>query len=251
MTPLGVAIRLGRLFEFHVSALSRHPSRTLLGLPEPDLVIDVGANVGQFARLVRQRFPSARLVCVEPLPSAFATLQRWANTDGHAQAVNCAAGSEEGTLPMNVCVDYEVSSSLLATTETTEATYPATKRQDRIVVPVWPLDRILTDCGVIPTSRTLLKLDVQGFELQVLAGAPKTLGQIGALLTEVNLAPLYEGQADFAAIFEAMKVYGLEYAGNFDQSYDKEGAVVYLDALFRSKSSWVSRPGFTCEGAVG
>lgn len=233
MTPLGIAVRTGRLLGLHVSPLSQHPAQTFLGLPAPDLIIDVGANIGQFAKEARRRFPYSRIVSIEPLPSAFATLAGRAKEDGNAIAINCAVGSVEATLPMNLCIDYDVSSSLLATTDVGVATYPETARQEVVDVPVRRIDDILRDAGVTVTARTLLKLDVQGFEEQALAGAPETLSRVGALLSEINIASIYEGQADFAGIYDRARSAGMYYVGNVAQNYGKDGQVVYLDALFR------------------
>lgn len=229
MTPLGIAVRLGRLLGLHVSPLSQHPSRTMLGISEPDTIIDVGANIGQFAQEARRCFPRARLVSIEPLPSAFAKLERWAREDGNATAINCAVGAEEAVLPMNVCVDYEVSSSLLATSAAGVETYPVIGRQTLLEVPVRRLDDIVS-CA---SDRNLLKIDVQGFEEAALTGAQQTLAKVAAVLVEINLTSIYEGQATFAGIYERMTSAGLSYAGNYSQSYGRNGHVVYIDALFQ------------------
>lgn len=226
--------RLAAAFGIHASRLAKHPATTVLGLRNRpiDLIVDVGANTGQFAQEMRRHFPAAHIISVEPLPEAYAQLSRWTQNDGNASAINCALGEAEAVLPINLHVDHPASSSLLATRPEGLAAYPRMEQQTLVEVPVHRLDDVLLGTGRAVGLNTLVKLDVQGFEEQVMRGAPLTLARAGALLTEVSIDPLYAGQAEFFALCRLAEAAGLRYVGNYSQHLADDGHVIFLDALF-------------------
>lgn len=234
MTLPSQARKIAARFGIHVDRLSRQPATTMLGLTNRplDLIIDVGANLGQFAREMRGKFPAAHIVSFEPNPQAFAELDAWAKADGNARAINCAIGEAEGILEMNVHVDHTPSSSLLSTSEREMSLFPQTKRQERVSVQVRRLDDVLAEHAITVGPSAFLKFDVQGFEEKAMRGAPKTMAAIGAMLTEVLLENLYEGQADFLNLALLARDAGLRYAGNLEQVVGDDGQVMWLDALF-------------------
>jgi len=229
-----LAQRFAALFGIHAVKLSKQPGPTVIGLAgRPiDLIIDVGANSGQFAKAMRRIFPRARIISFEPLPGPFAALAKWATADGNATALNLGLGAADGQLPIHLHLDHTPSSSLLAAHETGLVTFPQMSRQTIIDVPIRRLDDVLAASGCTAGPNTLLKLDVQGFEEHVLRGAPTTLTRVGALITEVNIDPLYQDQAEFAALCALAYAGGLRYAGNYAQYPAPDGHVIFLDALF-------------------
>jgi FkbM family methyltransferase len=229
-----LVVRAAAMLGMHVSRLSKQPFTTVMGrIYRPiDLILDIGANEGQFAREMRAKFPHAHIISVEPLPGPFATLASWAKADGNATALNLALGEAEAVLQINVHLDHSTSSSLLATHAEGLDTFPEMTRQHSAETPVRRLDDVLAEINRAVGENTLLKLDVQGFEEMVLRGAPKTLERVGALLTEVCIDPLYEGQAEFFALCRIAREAGLRYAGNYSQYCAKDGHVIFLDAFF-------------------
>lgn len=226
--------RFFALFGVHAEKLSKHPRTTVLGLAgRPiDLIIDVGANTGQFAREMRGRFPKAHIVCFEPLPEAFAELEAWARADGNATACNLGLGESDATLPFYRHVGHPTSSSMLASHPSGVATFPQMGQAEKIEVSVRRLDDVLAEIGRPAGAGTLLKLDVQGFEEQVMRGAPETLRQVGALIAEVIIDPLYHGQSEFRALADLAYAAGLRYGGNYAQNLAADGHVVFIDAVF-------------------
>ncbi|MFZ5653349.1 MAG: FkbM family methyltransferase [Pseudomonadota bacterium] len=220
---------------FDVVRLYRSPQRTLLGLAGLDIgaVIDVGANQGQFARLISGFFPRAQLYCFEPLPDPFQRLSAWARTqNGRVHCFQVALGDQEGQVEMHLHEQHTPSSSLLTATETCHRLYPQTRAERVVSVRVSTLDLELTDVVESLPPGVLLKLDVQGFEDRVLRGAERVLGKCKAVVLEVCVDPLYEGQADFFSLAGLLQKSGFHYAGNLDQAYGEDGRVVYLDAVF-------------------
>ena len=157
-------------------------------------VIDVGANRGQFALCSTVRFPEAQVFSLEPLRGPRAKMQALFAGSPRVQVIPKAAGASAGRAKVNVS-GADDSSSLLAMGELQLRRYPETKMVGAEEVDVDTLDGIFG--GMELASPVLLKLDVQGFELEALKGAKELLGRVDAVLTEASFVPFYEGQALF------------------------------------------------------
>lgn len=220
---------------FDVIRLNRSPKRTLLGLSRLSIgtIIDVGANQGQFARMMSDFFPRAELYCFEPLEEPFRQLSAWAQAqNSRVHCFQLALGEHEGEMEMHLHEQHTPSSSLLAATDTCRRLYPQTQAERMTHIQVSTLDQALEDTLDYMAQEILLKLDVQGFEDRVLRGGTRVLSQCQAVVLEVSLDPLYEGQADFHGLAQLLHTAGFRYAGNLDQAYGEDGRVVYLDAMF-------------------
>jgi len=241
MARLEAIIRgfLGRLCnELGLELIGRQklPRNSLLGLRQYDfrVIVDVGANEGQFANTISQKFPKAQLYCFEPLPAAFQLLRTWAESthENKIIAFNMALGDKDGTVEMFYHTEHSPSSSLLSTTSTTETLYPVTKQQESISVPLKTLDHALLEyLDEIPEG-ILIKMDVQGYEDRVIRGGRKVFAKARAVILEVCLDSLYEQQAKFSDIVRLMDEYGFHYKGNLEQVYGDDGRVIFLDAVF-------------------
>jgi FkbM family methyltransferase len=175
---------------------------------EIDTVLDVGANEGQFAALLRRSGFTGRVHSVEPLHSAHARLLDAAAGDAAWTVQRAAVSDRSGTLTMNISGN-SVSSSVLPMLDTHAAAAPGAGYVGSEEVLATTVDDIIAEQGLVP-ERTMLKIDVQGYEKAVLDGATDTLPRIRGLRTEMSLLPLYEGQALMPEIVEVLGRYGLE-----------------------------------------
>ncbi len=218
---------------YHIVRNHNNPEHTLAGLGGLDFrtIIDIGANTGQFARDIRARFPTARIYCFEPVPQAFAMLEAWAAADGRAEAVQLALGDEPGRVEMFVHTNATTSSSLLPTTSRSHELYPTTVKQTTVSVAVQRLDDWARLSGA-DLARALVKIDVQGYEANVLRGGPNVLAKAKAVIIEVNIEGLYEGQGRFRDLVQLLDAAGLKYAGNLSQACAADGRIVFVDAVF-------------------
>ncbi|HEX9950162.1 MAG TPA: FkbM family methyltransferase [Rubricoccaceae bacterium] len=194
-------------------------------------VVDIGANVGYFAKTMRAVLPEARIVAFEPIPSAFAALRAAFADDARVTVHNVALGRESGTSTFHVN-RYSDSSSIRPMTDVHRAHFPFTDGvQQQIEVRVEPLDHYADAIGTdVPT---LVKVDVQGFEDEVLAGGHGVLARAALAIVEVSFAPLYDGAPAFEDILATMSGLGLRYGGNLDQLRGPaDGAILQCDALF-------------------
>lgn len=220
---------------YKITCLMQSPGETLVGLRALPIrtVVDVGANLGQFARVVSTIYPRATTYSFEPQPSVYRRLASWAETTGgKVIPFQVALGDQEGTLDFIVHVEHDPSSSFLQSTRVLEEAYPATVAHASARVAVTTLDSLVRAGRVKLEADTLVKLDVQGYEDRVIAGARATLSKARAVISEVNLDELYKGQATFEGIVRSLADLGFHYAGNLDQVAGTDGHIVYVDAVF-------------------
>jgi len=160
---------------------------------KPQVIYDIGANRGTWTSLCRYVFPSCHIHAFEPL-DAHCQLFR-ARTKGSERITlhGVALGRSDGTAPMNV-TSFSDASSMLSVTDIGETTFGIS------VVEQVPI-QIRTLDGYCPENRLpapdLMKLDVQGYELEVLRGAVNALKHCSAIISEVSFKRFYKEQCLF------------------------------------------------------
>ncbi|GAB2479118.1 class I SAM-dependent methyltransferase [Jatrophihabitans fulvus] len=194
-------------------------------------VLDVGANIGQYGSALRAAGFRGRLISCEPLPDAFAHLERRVRRDDSWTAVNTAVGAEPGDLDINVSANSYSSSVLPMTSAHTESA-PGSETIGTVAVPVTTV-RDLVDAQGVDVARTLLKVDTQGYEGPVLDGAGDLLARFAAVQLELSFVPLYAGQLLYDDLVSRLHglgfvTYGLE-AGFADP---RTGRTMQCDGLF-------------------
>jgi FkbM family methyltransferase len=196
--------------------------RQLAGLGfDPRTVIDVGVAYGTDG--LCEAFPQAELLLIEPL-AEFEPFLRKIRERYKAQYVLAAAGEAAGTATLNVHPD-RCGSSLLREVE--GASVDGESRQ----VPVVTIDEVCAGKGL--AGPYLIKVDVQGAELQVLAGAQRTLGQTEAVILEVTLFGTMIGGPQLYDVVSRMKAYGFVAYDLWGFNYRPlDGALAQVDALF-------------------
>jgi FkbM family methyltransferase len=194
-------------------------------------LIDVGANKGQFSIMARYLFPAIDICAFEPLESErsrYRTVVKDPVTL-HSTALGRVPG--EATFFVASRAD---SSSLLKPGARQEAAYGVTTRKS-IKVPVARL------ADAIDVSRlrrpTLLKLDVQGGELDVLLGAEPSLSQIDIVYCELSFIELYSGQPLAGSVAAYLATHGFSLRGVFNQSMTRDFGPTQADFLFTLDSA--------------
>jgi FkbM family methyltransferase len=173
------------------------------------VVLDVGANCGQFGCELRRSGYSGRIVSFEPLSAAHRELQETVVGDPAWTAAPCMAlGNQDGEVVINVSA-FMPASSLLQPSDNLVDMLPAAAASTRETVRCRRLDNVVEEY-VRPGERVLLKLDVQGFEKQVLEGAEFLLPNISGIYIEVSVVPLYDGQALAPEILDYLHRLGFE-----------------------------------------
>lgn len=196
-----------------------------------DLVVDVGANVGQFGQAIRRTF-AGDLLSFEPASAPFERLRQTASTESRWRAVQCALGSEESQLDLHIPI-LTVLSSFLTPSEFSEATFGRTARPTaRESVRVRRFDDVLSEMVPDVSSRRLfVKLDTQGYDLHVFSGMTRLLDSVVCLQAEISLRSLYVGMPTW---LESLHVYhkaGFHVAGMFPAVCDQLGLPIEYDCL--------------------
>lgn len=206
--------------------------QALIAYNRIDLVLDVGANVGQYARMLRACGYRGRIVSFEPLSSAHETLLKLSKCDPLWEiATRMALGAEDGDVEINVSAN-SVSSSIVGMLDTHVQSVPASRYVSRERVPLKMLDSVAPQ--YIEGSRDIfLKIDTQGFELQVLQGAHNLLPQIKGLQLELSLVPLYEGETMYLEMISNINALGFDLHGLFSTFTDvTTGRMLQADGVF-------------------
>ncbi|MCB9197891.1 MAG: FkbM family methyltransferase [Flavobacteriales bacterium] len=193
-------------------------------------VIDVGANNGQFARSVRIAMPEVKIISFEPIPEECSALKNSFKDDRNYVVHQLALGKEAGQTNFLVN-DFSPTSSLLEQTDLQKEYYPVTGNSKKIEVNIERLDTVLSVDEL--TGGVLLKVDVQGFEDQVLIGAENILSKVDLIYVECSFKEFYKGQPLFHDIYELLHEKGFVFMGIGDQlKAGKKGEPTQIDAIF-------------------
>ena len=163
-------------------------------------VADIGANEGQWAGMLLNCIRPEKLIIVEPIPDAFAVLQKKFGHDRAVDLHNAAIGDHEGVAKLKI-TRHTTGASLLEPREEMRALVGGNwEVAAEVEVKMTTLDQLL---GLLPEV-SLLKIDVQGYEKAVLAGAKQTLRKTKFVLIELNFMPQYDGGSWLADIHQIL-----------------------------------------------
>lgn len=160
-----------------------------------NLLLDVGANAGQYAHQMRSNGFDKKIISFEPLKSVFKDLELNSSKDPHWQVENYAIGNEDVTSYINVAGNT-YSSSLLNMLPSHLESAPDSGFVAKEEIEVKKLDSIFHKFSS-PESRVMLKIDTQGYEKKVLEGAIDSLNNIYILQLEMSIIPLYQDEMIF------------------------------------------------------
>jgi FkbM family methyltransferase len=210
--------------------------RKLFSLLDIDLLIDVGANAGQFATLVRNHGYQGAILSFEPSSAAHRELVKAAAADPlWTVADRMALGATSGEVEINIAAN-SFSSSILPMLDTHLSAAPQSQYIQREQVPMHRLDDVLPDDA--DSSTIFLKLDVQGFEPQVLSGAAHTLSRASAVQLEMSLLPLYEGELLLSQMCCTMSAKGFDLWDLEPSFRDPDtGRLLQVDGIFTKQST--------------
>lgn len=224
-------LHIGRYPARHT--LEAHLRRVLAGR-RVNCVLDVGGHHGEFAHQLRAIGYGGRIVSFEPVRATHEVLARNARRDRDWHVYNLALGTEEGTKDINlfggtVFNSFRPSTELVVTRFGRAGERTGTER-----VRVARLDRLFPDCVAgLASPRVFLKMDTQGWDLEVLEGARGILGSIVALQSELAVKQCYEGMPSYLRAIERCEALGFELAGMFPVAHTSDGLrLIEVDCVF-------------------
>ncbi len=190
-------------------------------------VIDIGANHGEWAECLLTVCPPKRLLAVEPNPTLHANLKARFAGQPVFHLIPAALAREPGELDFHI-TDDSASASLLKPREQMNQYYGhGFSDQKTIRVPVTTLDALTADVPAV----SLIKMDVQGYEMQVLEGATQTLKKTRAVMMEVTFYSHYEGDASFDTLHKFMAKNGFA-LWNLSMPFKVGGVAMWSDAVY-------------------
>ncbi len=208
--------------------------RGLLRSLDYDVLLDVGANRGQFSMIARIEHPRRRVHAFEPQPCEALVYREILGGDPLVTLHEVALGEEAGEADMHISRKRD-SSSLLPIGELQARMSPGTDEVGTHRVKVVTLDSLRQ--GWADARRVLLKLDVQGFELSVLRGAKAVLGGCAYVYVECSHIALYKGQALYPEVESFLASHGFRPERRLNEHFS-EGQLIQADYLFGRQALW-------------
>jgi FkbM family methyltransferase len=197
-----------------------------------NVVFDVGAHHGEYGAWLRRNGYRGWIASFEPVAANFAALRRRSTGDRRWLVFPTALGAAGGRAEINVARNSVFSSFLGVTAYATETfgTEPEVAAIESVEVAT--LDDVAG--GVldrVAAPRAYLKLDTQGWDLEVLKGGGRTVRQLDALQTEVSCRPIYRDMPTMATSLDALRAHGFAVSGLFPVTRDADLRVVELDCV--------------------
>ena len=217
--------------------ISRYPNQELkrrlklLKYFEINLILDVGANTGQYASLMLDLHFEGNIVSFEPLSAAYQRLLIASKKYKNWRAENMAIGDMDGEIEINIS-ENSYSSSILPMLPEHLMNAPASRYINKEKVAIHKLDTIAPGF-VQPDSRVFLKIDTQGYEKNVLDGAGRFLTDVTGLQVEMSLIPLYSQGILFQEMISFLREKGFQlYSLELGFSSEKTGQLLQMDGVF-------------------
>jgi FkbM family methyltransferase len=209
----------------------------LLAIHNVTTVLDVGANIGEYGQLLREGGYTGKIVSFEPLAKPYDALRQAAADDRNWDvAPRAALGVGAKQVVVNVSANWR-SSSILDMLPAHVRAAPESRYVDHQSVRMARLDD-LARSYISPDSITFLKIDTQGYEKEVLAGATGILNKVIGLQLEMTLVPLYANQPLYEEMLQYVKALGFEISALFRGFVDRDtGRALQFDmVLFRPQA---------------
>lgn len=217
------------LFRHGVAAGLEH--RQVLGV-DLATVVDIGANRGQFSLAVRRWAPEAKVFAFEPLSRAAARFRKVFQDDSRVVLHHVAIGPKTGDVPIHVSMADD-SSSLLPISEAQKRLFPGTQEIRTETIRIGRLIDFVAAEDI--KSKAMLKLDVQGYELEALRGCEDILERFAYVYAECSFLELYTGQALAHEVISWLHGRGFSLCGVYNMNYDLKGRAVQGDFIFNDK----------------
>jgi FkbM family methyltransferase len=212
--------------------------RRLFDLARVTCVIDVGANAGQFYDFLRTAVGfNGWIVSFEPVPHHARALRERAVSESHWHCEECALGARSGEAEFKVMSNTQFSSFLDPDHSAVGLFESLNRVEQRISVRMDTLDMAMARLpSEIDKARIYLKLDTQGFDLEVLKGASATLTHVVALQTEASVKQIYVGMPDYKAVIGSVEALGFELSAIFPNNTGHFPVLVEFDCHLVSRT---------------
>src|ERR1035437_2213250 len=217
----------------------RNVLRNIFRMLSINCILDVGANHGQYGETLRAIGYPDWILSFEPVSTSFDALSQRAARDACWRAFRFALGPSAGRAEIHV-TDSDDFISLLMPLKESQRRFPRNRVVRTETVEVRRLDEVFEECTAgIPSPRLYLRLDTQGFDLQVLQGAQRILPNVLALQTEVSFRAIYEGMPSYAEALEAFRGQGFRVVDFMPVVRDVDQlCAIEMDCVMARSANW-------------
>ncbi len=189
-----------------------------------DCVIDVGANRGQYAGSLRNMGYKGEIHSFEPTTRAYQELQSRSLNDARWHIYQLAIGRHGDNMEINIAAYDDLSSFLKASQYSTDTFQHKSRITGTEMVEIKRLDEVFSDG--MDNHRIHLKMDTQGYDLEIFAGVGDLIKQVVTLQSEISIRPLYDGMPDYITALQVFRDAGFSISGLFPVTRDKRDLTV-------------------------
>jgi FkbM family methyltransferase len=201
-----------------------------------DLVIDVGANRGQFSQMLRDTGYKGDILSFEPVSSSFEILNRISKKDSKWKSIKLGLGDKTEQNNINV-FDSTHFSSLLNPSNFGKEVFRQIESSRQEIIQIDTLDNILLQEGLLGNRRIFLKMDTQGYDLNVFKGAKKSLNNIVGLLSEISFIPIYNNMPPYRQALEEFERNDFAVSGLFPVVRNTDLSIIEMDCVMVKRSA--------------
>lgn len=195
------------------------------------VVLDVGANIGQYGTELRSIGYKGRIISFEPTKDAYNKLLKNSKNDKLWEVYNFSLGDFDGDAEINISQN-SVSSSILNNLPQLTESAPGAKFVAKEKIEVKKIDSVF-DTFSLDKERIYLKIDTQGYENMVIDGAKNSLDKITGIQIEMSLIPTYEGAISFEEMMKKLNSLNFKTTSIESGYYDKRtGNLLEVDGIF-------------------
>jgi len=196
-------------------------------------IFDVGANKGQTALEFARCLPQSNLHCFEPYRASFEQLRRATRTLANVSACNIAVGEKNGIAQL-LLNKADVTNSLLKNSEGISQFSPSewVEPIGSVNVPMTTLDHYCAEHSIERVN--VLKIDSQGYELNILRGASRLLKErrVDIIYLELLFVSVYQGQAFFEDVYAHLRLHQFKLVGFYNRALHTDKSMKWCDGLF-------------------
>ncbi len=187
-----------------------------------DVVLDIGANEGQFGSHLRRLNYTGEIHSFEPVTQTYQALINTAKNDQHWHTHHLALGDKAGIKNINVSQNSQYSSFHSASAISQDYLGSAIQHKNTESVSITTLDKFFREnSSLFKAKNIFLKMDTQGFDLAVITGAINSIQHITGILSEIAFSPLYNEAPDHIDAFKQYQALGFNVTGIYPTHQDK------------------------------